>query len=141
MCNSKTQRHLAAIVCACRPRWGVRTPQRAVPTFLAEWKICLYSRHICPVDTGCFGQPAFALCAFRRQQMASRRMRPQDLATGGDLEAFRDCFARFAACNGLRHNCEEDSRRCGDNKFFQRFELAKAPNPKQQASDVSASMN
>src|SRR6267143_1506119 len=35
--------------------------------------------------------------------MASRGTRPQDLSTGGNLEAFRHCFARFAACNGLRH--------------------------------------
>src|SRR5512140_3187944 len=35
--------------------------------------------------------------------MASRGTRPQDLSTGSDLEAFRHCFARFAACNGLRH--------------------------------------
>ena len=81
----------------------VRTAERAVPAFLAERKICLYSRHVCLIDARCFGQSAFALCAFRRQQMASRRMRSQDLATGGDLKAFGDCFARFAACNGLRH--------------------------------------
>lgn len=89
------------------PQCGVRTAQRTVPTLSAERKICLYSRHICLVDARCFGQPAFALCAFRRQQMASRRMRPQDLATGGDLKAFGDCFARFAACNGLRHRVEK----------------------------------
>src|SRR5712672_1448867 len=35
--------------------------------------------------------------------MASRGTRPQDLSTGGNLEAFRHCFASFAACNGLRH--------------------------------------
>src|SRR6267154_1059925 len=35
--------------------------------------------------------------------MASRRTRPQDLSTGSNLEAFRHCFARFAACDGLRH--------------------------------------
>ena len=69
----------------------------------AERKIRLYSRYICLVDARCFGQPAFALCTFSRQQMASRGTRPQDLASGSNLEAFRHCFARFAACNGLRH--------------------------------------
>lgn len=69
----------------------------------AERKIRLYSRHVCIVDARCFGQSAFALCAFRRQQMPSRGTRPQDLASGSDLEAFRHCFTRFAACNRLRH--------------------------------------
>ena len=55
----------------------------------AERKIRLYSRHIGVVDARCFGQPAFTFRAFRRQQMASRGTRPQDFATGGDLEAFR----------------------------------------------------
>ena len=40
---------------------------------LTERKIRLYPRHICVVDARCFGQPAFALCALRRQQMASPR--------------------------------------------------------------------
>jgi len=63
--------------------------QGAVPAVLAERKIRLYSRNICLIDARCFGQPAFTLRIFRRHQMASRRTRPQDFATGGDLEAFR----------------------------------------------------
>ena len=70
---------------------------------LAERKIHFYSRHVCPVDARCFGQPALALRVFRRHQMASRGTRSQDLSTGSNLEAFRHCFSRFAACNGLRH--------------------------------------
>ena len=81
-------------------RWS---RQKCLSYVLAERKIRLYSRHICVVDPRCFGQPAFAFGAFRRQQMASRGTRPQHLATGSDLETFRHCFARFAACNRLRH--------------------------------------
>jgi hypothetical protein len=87
---------------------GLKSPRNVIRQgclryVLAERKICFYSRHICVVDACCLGQPAFALCTFRRQQMASRGTRPQDLASGSDLEAFRHCFARFAACNRLRH--------------------------------------
>src|SRR5260370_40774832 len=39
--------------------------------------------------------------------MASRGTRPQDLSTGSNLEAFRHCFARFAACDGLRHKARK----------------------------------
>jgi hypothetical protein len=77
--------------------------KRCLSYVLAKGKIRFYPRHICFVHARCFGQPPFALCAFRRHQMASRGARPQHLATGSDLEAFRHCFARFAACNGLRH--------------------------------------
>lgn len=66
---------------------------------LAERKIHFYSRHVCPVDARCFGQPALALRVFRRHQMASRGTRSQDLSTGSNLEAFRHCFSRFATCN------------------------------------------
>src|SRR6266480_2994301 len=44
--------------------------------------------------------------------MASRRTRPQDLSTGSNLEAFRHCFARFAACDGLRHTAGKLIRAC-----------------------------
>jgi len=53
-----------------------------------EWKIRLYSRHICFVHACCFGQSAFAFCAFSRQQMASRGTAPQDLSTAVILKRF-----------------------------------------------------
>ena len=59
------------------------------PRLSTERQICLYSRHIGLVHARRFAKPAFALCAFRRQQMASRRTRPQNLATCSDLEALR----------------------------------------------------
>src|SRR5262249_2071694 len=68
------------------PRYGAWTERR---TFLAKRKIRLYSRHVGVVHSSCFAQSAFPLCAFRRQEVSSRGTRPQDLATGGDLEAFR----------------------------------------------------
>ena len=83
-----------------------RIRQGCLSYVLTERKIRLYPRHICVVDARCFGQPAFALCALRRQQMASRGTRPQDLSAGSDLQAFRHCFAGFAACNALRHTAE-----------------------------------
>jgi hypothetical protein len=69
----------------------------------AERKIGFHAGHICLIDARCFAKPTFALRVFCRQQMASRGARPQDFATRGDLEAFRHCFTRFAACDGLRH--------------------------------------
>ena len=95
-----------------------RIRQGCLSYVLTERKIGLYSRHICVVDARCFGQPAFALCAFRRQQMASRGTRPQDLASGSDLEAFRHCFARFAACNRLRHTAGKLIRASRNDKRF-----------------------
>ena len=44
-----------------------RMGEECLSYVLAEGKIRLYSRDICVVDSGCFGQPAFALCTFRRQ--------------------------------------------------------------------------
>ena len=73
------------------------------PHLSAERKIGFYAGYVCLVNARYFAKPTFALRVFRRQQMASRGTRPQDFATGGDLEAFRHCFARFAACDGLRH--------------------------------------
>jgi hypothetical protein len=58
-------------------------------SILTEWQVRLYPRHIGLVYERRFAKPAFALCVFRRQQMASRRPGPQNLATRGDLEALR----------------------------------------------------
>jgi hypothetical protein len=53
---------------------------------LAEWEIRLYARYIGTVHVRRFAQPSFALCSFRRQQMTSRRMRSQHLATSRDFK-------------------------------------------------------
>jgi hypothetical protein len=66
-----------------------RTTQECLSYVLPERQIRLYSRHVCVVNARCLAQPALALRIFHRQQMAPRSTRPQDLAPGSDLEAFR----------------------------------------------------
>jgi hypothetical protein len=59
--------------------------------------------------------------------MASRGTRPQDLSTGGNLEAFRHCFASFAACNGLRHTATKLIRSGAmTNAFLSGFRVSDA---------------
>ncbi len=96
----------AGITCAKNSQAGKparRIRQGCLSYVLTERQISLYSCHICVVDARCFAQPAPAFCVFYGQQMAARRTRSQNLPTCGDFEAFGHRFARFAACNGLRH--------------------------------------
>src|SRR5262249_28837652 len=104
---------------------------------LTKRKVRLYSGHVRVIYASCFAQPPFTLCALRRQQVPSRRTRPQNFPMRGDLKALGHGFARFAAGNGLRHKCEKYKCRRGDNKFFHDdpSRPAKASNPKKQAPD------
>jgi len=70
---------------------------------LPEWQVRLDARHICIVNARRFAQPAFALCVFRREQMASGGVRSQHFATRRDLEALGYGFTCLAACDGLWH--------------------------------------
>jgi hypothetical protein len=57
------------------------------PYLSAEREVCLDARRIRFVDACRFAQTAFPFGAFCRQQMASRRTRPQNLTSCGNLEA------------------------------------------------------
>jgi len=59
------------------------------------------------VDARHFAEMPFALRVFGRKQMAPGRLRAQHFAAGGDFEPFRDCFARLAARNWLRHEARK----------------------------------
>ena len=119
----------------CLERFRETTHARH-PCLSTERQVCLYSRHIRVVHARRFAKPAFALCAFRRQQMASRRTRPQNLATCGDLEALRHRFARFAACNGLRHRATNIVAVAGiTNSFTSLRRPTKGPNPKDHVAN------
>jgi hypothetical protein len=74
---------------------------------LAKWEIRLYARYIGTVDERRFAQSAFALCIFRRQQMASRRVRSQHLAPRRDFKTLRNRFTCFASRNWLRHKARK----------------------------------
>ena|SRR6476660_1026809 len=69
----------------------------------AEWEIRLYARYIGTVHARPFAQSASALCIFCGQQMASRRVRSQNLAARRDFKTLRYCFTCFASRNWLRH--------------------------------------
>jgi hypothetical protein len=64
-------------------------PILRIEALSAEREVCLDARCIRFVDECCFAQPAFAFGAFRRQQMASRSTRSQNLTSRGNLEALR----------------------------------------------------
>ena len=70
---------------------------------LAKWEIRLYARYIGTVHARPFAQSASALCIFRGQQMASRRVRSQNLAARRDFKTLGYCFTCFAARNWFRH--------------------------------------
>ena len=72
----------------------------------AKRQVCLNSSHIRIVHERCFAQTAFALCTLGRQQMASRRVRSQNLAARRDFKTLRYCFTCFASRNWLRHKAE-----------------------------------
>jgi hypothetical protein len=83
-----------------------RPAQRSI-LWLTEWEIRLYARYIGTIHARCFAQPAFALCSFPRQQMTSRRVRPQHLAPCCDFKTLRYCFTCFASRNWLRHKARK----------------------------------
>ena len=74
---------------------------------LRERHVRLDPRFVGLMDDSGFGHEAFALRAFGRKQMAPGGMLTQNLARGGDFEALRDGFARFAAGNRLWHKARK----------------------------------
>jgi hypothetical protein len=56
-----------------------------------------------PVEHSHLAKVPFALRALARQQMAAGGLRTQNLPASGNLEPFRDGFARLTARNWLRH--------------------------------------
>ena len=63
-------------------------PARSIA--LGEWEIRLYTCYVGGMHKRCLAELAFALCAFGRQQMASRRVRAQHFAARRNLKTLGD---------------------------------------------------
>jgi hypothetical protein len=66
-----------------------KTNKTGASNFLVERQVCLDPSNVRGVNARRFTKPAFALRILGGKQMAARRVRPQNFATCGDLEAFR----------------------------------------------------
>src|SRR4029077_14007803 len=74
---------------------------------LAKRKIRHNPRLISLIDLRDLAQLTSALGVFRREQMASRRLRPQNFAACGDLESFSHRLFSFAASDWFRHKARK----------------------------------
>jgi len=105
--NSETFDAKIAALCAA----AAESAFKGAELLSAEWEIRLYARYVGGIHKRCFAKPAFALCIFGGQQMASRRVRSQNLAARRDFKTLRYCFTCFASRNWLRHKAHKIIRR------------------------------
>ena len=70
---------------------------------VAEWEVLNDAIGVGLVHNCSFAEPAATFRVLTGEQVPSASVGAQHFAGGGDFEAFGHRFARFAACNGLRH--------------------------------------